>query len=61
MILEKIYKMADKVLVLEEGKMTGWGSPQAIFKDTIATNSLQLEGAVIELLADGFLKVKNWN
>lgn len=54
----EIYKMADKVLVLAEGKMMGWGSPQAVFKDTIATNSLQLEGEVMELLANGFIKVK---
>jgi len=54
----EIYKMADKVLVLEEGKMTEWGSPQAILKNTIATNHLQLEGEVIELLADDFVKVK---
>ena len=54
----EIYKMADKVLVLEEGKMLGWGSPQEVLKNTTATNSLQLTGTVIELLADDFVKVK---
>ena len=46
----EIYKMADKVLVLAEGKMMGWGSPQVVFKDTIATNSLQLEGTIIQII-----------
>jgi len=54
----EIYKMADKVLVLEEGKMLGWGSPQEVLKNTTATNSLQLTGTVVELLADDFVKVK---
>lgn len=54
----EIRKMADKVLVLEAGKILGWGSPQEVLKSTIATNSLQLEGRVMELLADDFVKVK---
>ncbi len=54
----EISKMADKVLVLEAGKIIGWGSPQEVLKNTIATNSLQLEGEVMELLADDFVKVK---
>jgi len=54
----EIYKMADKVLVLEEGEIMGWGSPEEVLKNTIATNNLQLEGEVIELLADNFIKVK---
>jgi len=55
---QEIYKMADKVLVLEEGKTKGWGSPKEIFKDTIVTNSLQLEGVVVKLLEGSFIKVK---
>ncbi|MFK7979193.1 MAG: hypothetical protein AB8G86_04375, partial [Saprospiraceae bacterium] len=54
----KIYKMADKVLLKKKKKILGWGSPQEVFKNAIATNSLQLEGIVIELLADDFVKVK---
>ena len=54
----EISKMADKVLVLEAGKIIGLGSPQEVLKNTIATNSLHLEGVVIELLANDFIKVK---
>ncbi|MFK7983491.1 MAG: ABC transporter ATP-binding protein [Saprospiraceae bacterium] len=54
----EINKMADKVLVLKEGKLSGWGSPQEVLKNTIAANNLQLVGTVIELLADDFVKVK---
>lgn len=45
----EIYKMADKVLVLEEGKIKGWGNPQEVFKNILTLNNLQLVGKVIQI------------
>lgn len=44
----EIYKMADQVMLLAEGKLKAWGSPNTILKNKL--NNFQLEGEIVQIM-----------
>ncbi len=47
--MEEVLKLSDKVVVLEEGKITRKGNPEIIFEQKISGNHLRFSGEIIAL------------
>jgi molybdate transport system ATP-binding protein len=50
-------KMADKVMVLEEGTVTQYGPPSSLFGDQSVSGKFQFTGTVIAVEKQGFLAI----
>lgn len=55
--IAEIYKMATKVIVLENGKISKQGTPDAVFSSRLVSGKFQFVGEVLKIEKENFIYI----